>query len=198
MDIQEFGKEYDNRLKYYEKLKTVALHKLSKAISIKGFKPHELANRIKSAFSLYTKAQHKKIGNPFEQIHDIVGLRVVCLFLSDIEKIRGVLKDIFEVVEEDDKIKNTDANVFGFFGINFIAKLKNPPKEQLDIKDFLFEIQVRTISQDTWAVISHDLDYKSSQPIRSSLRRDFYALSGLLHVADKHFDFLRENNDKKL
>ena len=107
-----------------------------------------------------------------------------------------MLADAFEVVEEDDKMKSMNPNVFGFFGINYTVKLKNPPKEQTEIKDFLFEIQVRTISQDTWAVISHDLDYKTSQPIQGNLRRDLFALSGLLHVADTHFDVLRKNNSK--
>ncbi|MCX5636992.1 MAG: hypothetical protein NTX52_04770 [Planctomycetota bacterium] len=198
MNTETFEHEYLNRLSYYTKLKDVASCQLSNAMSRNNtLKIHGLDMRIKSPLSLYQKAQRKNVENPFEQIHDIVGLRVVCCFLSDVEKIRSILKDTFEIVEDDDKTKNTDAKAFGFLGVNFTVKLKNPPKEQMDIKDFQFEIQVRTMSQDTWAVISHALDYKKSEPIRDDLRREFYALSGLLHVADKHFDVLRENSGSR-
>lgn len=193
MDTKTFEDEYHNRLPYYEKLKNVGLHQLSKAIHGRQFKYHDLDKRIKSPLSLYIKAQGDNIENPFDQIHDIVGLRVVCLFLSDIRKIHDILEDTFNIIDIDDKIKNTDAKTFDYLGINYTVKLKNPSKEQLDIKDLPFEIQLRTINQDTWAVISHDLDYKKTNPIPEDSRRGFYALSGLLHIADTHFEILKNN-----
>ena len=41
---------------------------------------------------------------------------------------------------------------------------------------------------DAWANVSHYLDYKSERDVPSELRRDFFALSGLFYVADKHFE----------
>ncbi|MBI4489516.1 MAG: hypothetical protein HY694_10565 [Deltaproteobacteria bacterium] len=55
-----------------------------------------------------------------------------------------------------------------------------------------FEIQIRTIAQDAWASISHYLDYKKESDIPAQLRRDFYALSGLFYVADRHFAMLKK------
>jgi hypothetical protein len=57
-----------------------------------------------------------------------------------------------------------------------------------EIKDMPFEIQVRTILMDAWANVSHHLDYKGEASVPQELRRDFYALSGLFFVADKHFE----------
>jgi hypothetical protein len=51
-----------------------------------------------------------------------------------------------------------------------------------------FEIQVRTILMDAWSNVSHYLDYKSDIDVPTSLRRDFYALSGLFYIADSHFE----------
>jgi hypothetical protein len=46
---------------------------------------------------------------------------------------------------------------------------------------------------DAWATASHYLDYKSDVGVPISLRKDFYALSGLFYVADTHFEvFYRE------
>jgi hypothetical protein len=41
---------------------------------------------------------------------------------------------------------------------------------------------------DAWANVSHYLDYKGDSSIPLPLRRDFYALSGLFFIADKHFE----------
>jgi len=41
---------------------------------------------------------------------------------------------------------------------------------------------------DAWANVSHYLAYKGESSIPEELRRDFYALSGLFYIADKHFE----------
>jgi len=57
-----------------------------------------------------------------------------------------------------------------------------------NIKQMRFEIQCRTILMDAWANVSHYLAYKGDASIPSHLRRDFYALSGLFYIADRHFE----------
>ena len=50
----------------------------------------------------------------------------------------------------------------------------------------------------SWANISHFLDYKSELDIPSELKKDFYALSGLFYVADKHFElFFNQSNSRR-
>jgi len=63
---------------------------------------------------------------------------------------------------------------------------KGPHYEEMG--DLVAEIQVRTVVMDAWAAISHYLDYKTEEAIPSSLRKDFFAMSGLFYVADKHFE----------
>ena len=60
-------------------------------------------------------------------------------------------------------------------------------------KKFLFEIQIRTITQDAWASISHYLDYKNEISIADELKKDFYALSGLFYIADTQFNKIQES-----
>ncbi|VVB67505.1 Region found in RelA / SpoT proteins [uncultured archaeon] len=70
------------------------------------------------------------------------------------------------------------------------AKLKNNctgPRYNF-LKGIPFEIQIRTLTMDAWANISHFLDYKNDADIPKELKRDFYALSGLFYVADIHFE----------
>ncbi len=57
-----------------------------------------------------------------------------------------------------------------------------------DLRSRVFEIQIRTLAMDAWSTISQYLDYKTGVDIAQELRRDFYALSGLLYVANTHFE----------
>lgn len=67
-----------------------------------------------------------------------------------------------------------------------------------DIKEYRFEVQIRTIAMHAWDTISHYLDYKSPQAIPSELRKDFHALSGLFYVADSHFElFFRSSQEAR-
>jgi putative GTP pyrophosphokinase len=186
-------KKYKTEIKNYIKLDNAALCVLKEALKGKC-KIHSIESRIKSPLSLFDKAQKKNI-HPFKDIHDILGLRVVCLYLSDIEKIRQILRDSFEVVEEEDRTRNREPNSLDF-GINIIAKLKNPAEKLIEIKDYLFEIQVRTMSQNAIAIISHDLHDKTNHPIQENLESELFALDDLLHVADSQFDILRKKKNK--
>ena len=55
------------------------------------------------------------------------------------------------------------------------------------------EIQVSTILQDAWAEIEHDIVYKSPEDIPFRLRRRFACLAGLLEIADREFESLRQD-----
>jgi putative GTP pyrophosphokinase len=159
-------------------------------------KYHSIPKRIKTLDSLIAKAERKDdLADPFVEITDIVGLRVVCLFLSDITRVGQVIKNHFDVVAEDNKVEGAEISSFGYMSVHFVTKMKKTysgPRYD-DLTERPFEIQVRTIAMDAWATISHYLDYKSDVDVPREMRRDFYALSGLFYVADSHFEmFFRE------
>ncbi len=128
-----------------------------------------------------------------------MGLRVICLFLSDIEKIGGIIRENFEVITEDNKIDDSKFASFGYMSVHFIVKLGDAYKKTAyaDTKDLPFEIQVRTIAMDVRANVSHYLDYKTDQDIPDDLKKDFYALSAMFYVADKHFQLFFEQRVEK-
>ena len=129
---------------------------------------------------------------------DVVGLRIVCLFHSDVKEIGVIVKKNFEIIEEDDKINSVDVDIFGYMSLHYKAKLKDVSSDSYykNIKDIPFEIQIRTVAQDAWASISHYLDYKNESEIPIQLKRDFHALSGLFYVADTHFEILQQEVTK--
>lgn len=196
IDTDSIIKKYKANFDIYKNLVELVHYALAKKIN--GIKIHSIVYRIKNISSLLDKVRRKNIEKPFEQIHDMVGFRIVCLFLSDLEEIKKIIRKEFEVFDEDDKVNDTELNIFGYMSLHLKANLKpsfeSPYGEE--IKNISFEIQVRTIAQDAWASISHHLDYKKKSVIPDQLKRDFHALSGLFYVADTHFSFIREEQLK--
>lgn len=190
MDVEAIRREFSERERLYRQLKEEALFILEPAISSRNIKLHSTTHRVKGVDSFIDKAQRKESEKPFDEIRDIVGIRVICLFLSDIERIGEVVRESFSVIEEDNKVEGADVSSFGYMSFHFIATMKGEhsgPRYDA-IANMPFEIQVRTIAMDAWANVSHYLDYKTDKDVPSELRRDFYALSGLFYVADRHFE----------
>ena len=198
MNLEEINLEFKRRQPLYKHVEGEALFILEQALSSTGIKLHSITSRVKTNESFIDKVNRKQVSEPFDEIRDVVGLRLVCLFLSDIHKISKVLRDNFEIVSEDNKIDGTEASSFGYMSVHFIAHMKKEytgPRYD-NIATYPFEIQVRTIAMEAWANVSHYLDYKSEKDVPKDLKRDFYALSGLFYVADKHFEMFYKTREK--
>lgn len=198
LDINLLKADYDSKADDFKLLIDTVKFILQKEISRNKIKFHSVTHRVKAFDSFLDKIRRKNITDPFKDIHDLVGLRIVCLFLPDLKLMRDIIHREFDVFEEDDKVDNSELDIFGYMSLHYKAKLKvNSSSQGLDaIQETLFEIQVRTIAQDAWSSVSHYLDYKQESFLPAQLRRDFYALSGLFYVADTHFTMLRKEQLK--
>lgn len=177
-----------------EKLKEEVVFVLQDAISQMGIKTHAIHSRVKEFPSVEGKIARIELAGgkktALDDLDDLVGIRVVCLFLSDLPQIGNCLHSCFNVEKEDNKIDGADITSFGYQSVHFICELPDSyagPRYD-SIKKMRFEIQVRTIAMDAWAAASHYLDYKNESGVPIGLRKDFYALSGLFYVADTHFE----------
>lgn len=198
-NVEHFTREFNKRKPNYDALREEALHTIEKRLRESGIKIHSIPSRVKDLDSFLGKIDRKQYENPFEQMQDFVGLRIICLFLSDISKIGEIIRESFEVIESEDKVDGGDTSSFGYMSVHHIVKFGDNVKGDRydDIKGFPFEIQVRTIAMDSWANVSHYLEYKSEQDIPDELKRDFNALSGMFYVADKHFQLFFEQRREK-
>jgi putative GTP pyrophosphokinase len=190
MDVEEVKEEFERRKRDFSSLEEEARFILQAAIKKNKIKTHSMPSRVKDLSSFLEKAKRKESVRPFDEIRDIVGLRVVCLFLSDIPLIAQVIRESFTVLSEDDKIEGPELSSFGYMSLHFIAEMRKEYKGPRydSLTGIPLEIQVRTILMDAWANVSHYLAYKTDIDVPTHLRRDFNALSGLFYVADSHFE----------
>jgi len=143
-------------------------------------------------------------GTPYEirpYITDLIGVRVVCLYEDDLERVAEAVRGHFEVMDVTDKVaavEGTDAS-FGYKGLHLDLRLGPALRalpEHARHGDLPFELQVRTIIQDAWSVLDHKIRYKKA--IAAPLRRRINVLSALFELADREFRQIRDATDAEL
>ena len=120
--------------------------------------------RIKSEDSMREKCARKNLPvtteSALEKIYDAVGVRIVCAFVDDVFTIRDYIVNSgrYEIIEEKDYINNAKPN--GYRSYHMILRVGGK---------YHAEIQLRTISMDTWAALEHHLKYKKKIGARQKL-----------------------------
>jgi ppGpp synthetase/RelA/SpoT-type nucleotidyltranferase len=204
MDLDVIKKEYSKRKDKYERLKNEVIYIIKEELEAANIPYHMLEGRVKPLDSLLAKAQRQTTGQnitDIDEIVDICGVRVICLFLSDVEKIGKIIEEKFSIESKDDKVLSKPQEEFGYLSVHYIGKLPSSfcGTRYDEIKNLRFEIQLRTIAMHVWSTISHYLDYKSPHSVPSHLRKDFYSLSALFYLADSHFElFFRKGQESRL
>ncbi len=131
-----------------------------------------ITSRIKSPQSASIKLETYGVVPTLEQakvrLSDLVGVRLVCRFISDIYTVSQLLYDRYEVVTAKDYIVHPKPN--GYRSYHMILLVPTAGGEVVRV-----EIQLRTISQDAWACLEHQIKYKKSihdeKLVRNELKR---------------------------
>ncbi len=201
MELNEIKQQYEAKLPEYEQAKNRIQSLLESIISQKKIVVHAITGRVKAIDSYCEKASDEKYKNPIEEITDYIGFRIICYVQDDVEKIADIITKEFDIDEKNsiDKSKDLGINKVGYRSNHFIAKmnatrLKLP--EYSFLKDIVFEIQVRTLLEHTWAEIEHDRNYKFHGVLPEEIRRKLNLLSGVLEVVDDNFNNLSKEIDK--
>lgn len=184
---------YDN-LKTNEKLCQEISYIISTEIEHTEIEIAQVSYRAKSLESFCEKIVRKQYKNPFDQVTDFAGVRVVYLYSAHRKEIEEIIEKEFEILEKIDKTID-DAERFGYGALHYLVKIKNNHigARYNDLKNKTCEIQVRTILQDAWALVAHHLSYKQESDAPKELRRKLNALSGLFETADDQFEAIRNS-----
>lgn len=207
----DFRDYYGANLKLMEDAKSSFISLLNALVARSaGIELSKIEGRIKDReecvrkFNRKYRTELEKSDTPYEikdHISDLVGLRIVCLYEDDIERIYKIISQHFTVREVTNKIaaiESTESS-FGYKGLHLDVKL-GPPRdsaeEYRDYAEIPFEIQIRTIVQDSWSVLDHKIKYKKAIP--NNLKRRINTLAALFELADREFKQIRESTDVEI
>lgn len=200
--------EWDKMLLKYKFAKTILeaeLEILLKEYEYRaGNSPVEhIKSRLKSEKSILKKLEDKgydkTVENVEKHIHDIVGFRIVCSFLSDVYDIVNIIKSSknFKLKGENDYIKNPKETGYSSYHLNILVPIYL--EEKLEYVEA--EIQIRTVAMDFWASLDHKLQYKLPEDIPVHLERELLSCSDEIKIMDLKmqnlYDIVKKYTDKK-
>lgn len=150
--------------------------------------------RIKSEESMIDKLKRKNmkptLDNARSKIFDAVGVRIVCNFVDDVYEIRDIIKSLssLQIIQEKDYIAAPKPN--GYRSYHLIVKTRvNIPGRTLDVPA---EIQIRTIAQDSWAALEHQLKYKQEIDNMELLQKELKRCSDEMASTDLTMQTVRQ------
>lgn len=154
----------------------------------------ELKTAESAVAKLYKRRQEYGPEYSLEDIEDFVGLSVVCVYPSDVDRVVEWVKEMSRP-GEDLKIPYTKKPDWpstdepkderGYRAHHFVLTLQDPIYDP-----FRCEVQVRTILHEAWARMTHDIIYKSKYR-RHAHQKKAEALSGELSVLDQQSEGLK-------
>jgi putative GTP pyrophosphokinase len=151
--------------------------------------------RVKRFDDFYEKLlrnSRRKKGPPV--ITDMMGLRIICPFLEDVQRAEQLISRHFEVVETVRKAAVHSFREFGYDSVHLLIRVDDSDvNTNLPCTRNVCEIQLRTILQDAWAEVEHELVYKSrlAWP-NETIRRKLAALNATLTLSDLTFQEIRD------
>lgn len=164
-------------------------------------------SRIKSFNSYYKKILRQKPDQTEQTeklvtLTDLIGIRVICAFLEDLSEVEQQVKSAYDIVEIERKGEDLNFKEFGYESIHILIKIPSDclPTVNTDLplpEDLVCEIQIRTILQDAWSEVEHELVYKAEfNPFDKPLRRKLASMNASLTLSDIIFQEIRDYQKK--
>lgn len=188
--MNELVRAYTAKLPEYEALRDAAVAHTTRLLNDAGLNIHHITGRVKKPASLADKLRRKPGRyRQLADVTDLVGLRVITYFESDVAAVSHLLEEHFSVDwgNSVDKSKMHDPDRFGYMGVHYVLRVGQDQPGLEAFHGAEFEVQIRSILQHAWAEIEHDLGYKNREAVPREVQRRFYRLAGLLEMADEEF-----------
>jgi len=159
-----------------------------------------IAPRIKEEASLLAKAFHrgKPYTNPYDEIEDKVGIRIVVLFSKEIRVVETTItaSDQWTAEKARDFEEERDSRPFEFDyqSLHYVVRSKEVlARGSVDIAVGVpCEIQVRTILQHAYSELTHDTIYKPKVQAEPRVKRAAAKSMALIEATDDYFTQVRD------
>lgn len=188
------NKEIDDLyLTYKETLKVLRdkFEKLQKSIPSEERPISYIKTRLKTEKSTKEKLEERlnleyNAKNIEEYLYDIAGIRIVCPFLSDTNKIIEFINDDpdIEIVEVKNYIKDPKPSGYSSYHMLVLVNTEMNGKP-MKVKA---EIQIRTMAMDVIASIEHKIRYKKKSPLSKEQEDTFNGVIECVYSFDSLID----------
>lgn len=163
----------------------------------------QVTGRVKTISSILDKANRKgvELEEIEDKIDDIAGIRIICQFEEEIEKVVHIIREMTDltVVSEKDYVTRPKTSGYRSYHVNVLYNVQTI-YGQHRIKA---EIQIRTLAMNFWSVIEHSLQYKYNGQIPDEIQERLIRAATAVHRLDREMSMIRgdvidcQNNFRK-
>lgn len=198
METSEIRTKYEELQPRYTRLVEEVKTALRSALDGARIETSAIFGRVKTMDSVLGKVDKKGYKDPFSQNDDFAGVRFVCRYTPELDRVETIIKKEFAVLQTEDKSASLDVDRMGFQGRHYVVALMPHWRGYRydNLVGLRCEIQLRTICQDAWAQISRHLEYGSTESIPAPIHRELNRMAGLLETAQISFDGLNAKRDE--
>ena len=147
--------------------------------------------RVKTISSILDKAQkkHITIDEIEEKLVDIAGVRIICQFVEDIQKVVEIIRrrTDMEIIGERDYINHMKDS--GYRSYHIIVAYEVQTLE--GSRKIKVEIQIRTLAMNFWSTIEHSLQYKYKKNIPDHIREKLTNAANAIISLDNEMSAVR-------
>ena len=151
----------------------------------------QVDGRVKKISSILEKAQKKKIelDEIEEKIEDIAGIRIICQFVEDIDRVVEIIKKRkdMEIKSEKDYIKSSKESGYRSYHIIIYYNIQTLN----GLKKLQAEIQIRTLAMNFWATIEHSLQYKYKENMPQHIKDRLLKAAQAIILLDQEMSSVR-------
>lgn len=155
-----------------------------------------LKYRVKTLESLSEKRTFltRSSGETDPVIKDLLGLRIVVPFQEEVEQAVELLREHYTTGAIERKSEKLSFREFAYDSVHVEIPLSDKGPELPVFCKRVVEVQVRTILQDAWAEVEHELIYKNHFrfPNSESIQKKLAAVNASLSLADMIFQEIRD------
>ena len=176
-----------------EELKLKFVHIMNEYRTAGRYSPIEQVDgRVKSISSILDKMQRKKINiNEIENdLEDIAGIRVICQFVEDIDRVVEIIEQRSDMEIKTKKDYITKAKDSGYRSFHVI--IYYDVDTIYGKKRIQAEIQIRTLAMNFWATVEHSLQYKYKENIPEHITEKLMNAADAIVVLDKEMSIVRD------
>ena len=201
-NLQQLHQRYQEVCAKYPNAAADFLGAIEDVLSDAGLTYDHVTARVKEWRSLRSKSRKRRpdgtlmYPHPWQDIHDLIGVRVTTYHSTEIPRIIEALTEVFEVRRSVDKTAQTRVSgSFGYGSHHLILRVPPSPVTPA-LQAYVgreFEVQIRTVLQHAWAEFEHDIRYKrrgNTGKLAPEVDRAFTLAAGLIELADQQFDLI--------
>ncbi|GIP33916.1 GTP pyrophosphokinase family protein [Paenibacillus sp. J2TS4] len=151
-----------------------------------------VTGRVKRISSILDKA--KKLNVPMDEIEtgieDIAGIRIMCQFVEDIERLSAIIRQRQDMKVVYCKDYITYKKESGYRSYHIIVEY--PVQTALGMKIVLAELQIRTLAMNFWATIEHSLNYKYKGKLPEEVTKRLSKAAEAAYLLDQEMSSIRD------